>query len=143
MKGKIISLALLFLFVFSCFCPFYSFNEKSLNGLELYLLQLGEFAFVENVFVYFHFLIQALIPFWFVIIFYCLFIRVILSYYSLISFLIFVVISSFIWYSELEDRTGVSYGYWIWIGNIFGVSIYLILRTHRNNIVKKKNTATD
>ena len=96
MKGKIISLALLFLFVSSCFCPFYSFNEKSLNGLELYLLQLGEFAFVENVFDYFHFLIQALIPFWIVIIFYCLFKRVILSYYSLISFLIFVIISSFI-----------------------------------------------
>lgn len=135
-----------FLFVFfitTYFLPFYSFTENNLTGLELYFFQLAEYAFIETIFDYLYFLLNVLVLVWMILLFYWSFKRNSVKLYKLIPVIILAISSSFFWYFQLEDRSGVAYGYWLWLFSILILSIYSIYRSFKEYVIIKENTATN
>ena len=131
------------LFIITYFLPFYSYNENYLTGFELYLFQLAEYAFIETIFDYLYFLLNVLVLVWVILLFYWSYKRSSVKLYKLIPIIILAISSSFVWYFQLEDRSGVAYGYWLWLFSILFLSIFSIYRSFKEYVIIKENTATN
>jgi len=140
--NPIISLFLFLVFLASYFLPFYSYNQDSLLGFQLYFFQLAEYAFIENIIDYFYFLLKALIIVWIILMFIWSFKNSAVKFYKVILLSALAILSSGIWYLQLEDRSGVTFGYWVWVLSIIGISSFLIYSTYKKGIIIKENTAT-
>jgi hypothetical protein len=141
-KNFIVSICVI-LFITTYFLPFYSFTEKTLTGFELYFFQLAEYAFIETIFDYLCFLLNILVLVWVILLFYWSFKRSSVKLYKLIPVIILAISSSLFWYFQLEDRSGVAYGYWLWVISITIISIYSIYRSFKEYVIIKENTATN
>ncbi len=133
-RNFIVSFLLIF-FITTCFLPFYSFTENNLTGFELYFFQLAEYAFIETIFDYLYFLLNVLVLVWVILLFYWSFKRSSVKLYKLIPVIILAISSSLFWYFQLEDRSGVAYGYWLWVFSILIISIYSIYRSFKEYFV--------
>ena len=129
--SRIVTLFFTVLFIVSYFLPFYSYNEKNINGIELCLYQLAGYAFVNSIVDYIYFLLENLIIVWVILIIYWLLKSSFVKLYKVIPVSILAISSSLIWYIQLEERAGVAFGYWVWVFCIIGLSIYLMYKSYK------------
>ena len=141
--NHIVSIFFFILYLGSYFLPFYSYNDETLLGYELYIFQLAGYVFIENVFEYLLFLLEVLIVVLVVLLFIWSLKEKTIQFYIVIPVSILANISWMFWYLQLEDTTGIAFGYWIWIISILGISIHSIFLSFKGLLAIKKNTATN